>query len=177
MMPPDSHRRQPSGPDPEAVRGGAGAGGDPLVSTGPGQTARIATDLAGGLEPGDVVLLTGEVGAGKSTFARAAMRALGVEGAIPSPTFTIGRLYAGRGGLPVAHLDLYRISSIEQEDPGLLAEYLDPRGVVFAEWPGEGSGELLRRAKRSCTILIEHIDADRRLLRISPPGQAGPSQP
>jgi tRNA threonylcarbamoyladenosine biosynthesis protein TsaE len=115
-----------------------------------------------------MVLLTGEVGAGKSTLARAAMRALGVEGAIPSPTFTIGRLYHGRDGLPVAHLDLYRIGSIEEEDPGLLIEYLDPRGIVFAEWPGEDSDELLKRANRSRAILIEHIDRDRRSIRIGP---------
>ncbi|MEX0621070.1 MAG: tRNA (adenosine(37)-N6)-threonylcarbamoyltransferase complex ATPase subunit type 1 TsaE [Solirubrobacterales bacterium] len=139
------------------------------ASDSPEQTARIASELTISIEPGDVVLLTGEVGAGKSTFARAAMRALGVEGAIPSPTFTIGRLYQGYGSLPVAHLDLYRIGSIKEEDPGLLSEYLDPRGVVFAEWPGEDSAELVKRAKRSRKVLIEHIDRDRRSISISPP--------
>ena len=147
------------------------------VSESPEGTARIAAHMAEGLQPGDLVLLTDEVGAGKSTFARAAMRALGVEGAIPSPTFTIGRLYSGRGGLPVAHLDLYRIGSIEEEDPGLLTEYLDPRGVVFAEWPGGGSDELARRATRSRAVLIEHIDRDRRSITIRPPGATGASQP
>jgi tRNA threonylcarbamoyladenosine biosynthesis protein TsaE len=138
-------------------------------SAGPEQTAEIAASFAAELEPGDVILLTGEVGAGKSTFVRAAMRALGVEGAIPSPTFTIGRMYPGRGGLPVAHLDLYRIGSIEDEDPGLLIEYFDPRGIVFAEWPGTDSDELLRRARRGGRILIEHIDRDRRSIRIERP--------
>lgn len=138
-------------------------------SDSPEETARIASDLAAALEPGDVVLLTGEVGAGKSTFARAAMRALGVEGAIPSPTFTIGRLYHGRGCLPVAHLDLYRIGSIGDEDPGLLAEYFDPRGVVFAEWPGDDAVELLRRAERGWTVRIEHIDRGERSIRVGPP--------
>lgn len=157
------------GPDPEVTGGVVGPGPGEVVSVSPEQTAGIASRLAADLEPGDVVLLTGEVGAGKSTFTRAAMRALGVEGAIPSPTFTIGRLYAGRGGLPVAHLDLYRIGSIDEEDPGLLAEYLDPRGIVFAEWPGEGSGELVKRAKRSRTVLIEHIDRDRRSILIGSP--------
>jgi tRNA threonylcarbamoyladenosine biosynthesis protein TsaE len=142
-----------------------------FTSDDPAETARIASDLADGLEPGDVVLLNGEVGVGKSTFARAAMKALGVEGAIPSPTFTIGRLYYGRDRLPVAHLDLYRIGSIEEEDPGLLVEYLDPRGIVFAEWPGEGSNELIRRGKRSRTVMIEHVDRDRRLIRISGPAR------
>lgn len=139
------------------------------ISESPEQTAGMARSLAADLGPGDVVLLTGEVGAGKSTFTRAAMRTLGVEGAIPSPTFTIGRLYFGREGLPVAHLDLYRIETIEDEDPGLLAEYLDPRGVVFAEWPGGGSDELTRRAHRFRTVSIEHLDRDRRKISIGPP--------
>jgi tRNA threonylcarbamoyladenosine biosynthesis protein TsaE len=139
------------------------------VTTGsPQETAELAGELAGELAPGDVVLLTGEVGAGKSTLARAAMEALGVEGPIPSPTFTIGRLYEGRGGLPVAHLDLYRIESIEDEDPGLLSEYLDPRGIVFAEWPGAGAGELIRRARRIRRIEIAHLDRDSRSISISP---------
>lgn len=139
-----------------------------LTSDSPDRTAEIAAGLAGELEPGDVVLLTGEVGTGKSTLARAAMRALGVEGAIPSPTFTIGRLYAGRGGLPVAHLDLYRIASIEEEDPGLLAAYLDPGGIVFAEWPGTGAGELIRRAKRVRRVELAHLDRDRRSITVEP---------
>jgi len=158
-----------NGPDAERTGGVVGPGPEAVVSVSPEQTAGLASRLAADLEPGDVVLLTGEVGAGKSTFTRAAMMALGVEGAIPSPTFTIGRLYAGRGGLPVAHLDLYRIGSIDEEDPGLLVEYLDPRGIVFAEWPGESSGDLVRRAKRSRTVLIEHIDRDRRSILIGSP--------
>jgi tRNA threonylcarbamoyladenosine biosynthesis protein TsaE len=159
-------QHQSPGPDrgPEGHHPAAGE----VVSGSPEDTAEIAARLAAGLEPGDVVLLTGEVGAGKSTFARAAMRALGVEGAIPSPTFTIGRLYPGRGGMPVAHLDLYRIGSIAEEDPGLLAEYFDPRGILFAEWPGEDSGELIRQAKRSFTVSIAHIDRDRRSIRAEP---------
>ncbi len=139
-----------------------------LTSESPEQTAESAAALARELAPGDVVLLSGEVGAGKSTLARAAMRELGVEGPIPSPTFTIGRLYTGSAGLPVAHLDLYRIESIADEDPGLLHEYLDPRGIVFAEWPGSGSGELLHRASRSRLVELEQLDRDSRSIAIGP---------
>jgi DNA polymerase len=142
--------------------------GEHLVSGSPGDTVEIAARVSAGLEPGDVVLLTGPVGAGKSTFARAAMKALGVEGPIPSPTFTIGRLYNGRGGLPVSHLDLYRIGSINEGDPGLLAEYFDPRGIAFVEWPGDDSEELVRQAERSHLVSIEHIDRDRRSIRVEP---------
>jgi tRNA threonylcarbamoyladenosine biosynthesis protein TsaE len=122
--------------------------------------------MAAGLRPGDVVLLTGEVGAGKSTFARAAIRALGVQGAIPSPTFTIGRLY--RGHVPVAHLDLYRIGTVLDEDPGLLAEYFDPEAVVFAEWPGGDAAVIAENALRVVEVAIDHAGADRRIVRIGP---------
>jgi tRNA threonylcarbamoyladenosine biosynthesis protein TsaE len=132
----------------------------------PEQTAAVAASFARDLRPGDVVLLTGEVGAGKSTFARAALRELGVEGPIPSPTFTIGRLYEGDHGLRLAHLDLYRIGSIADEDPGLLAEYLDPAGIAFVEWPGVDRPELLRQAVRSSEVAVSHLDGNRREIRI-----------
>lgn len=146
---------------------------DPTSSDSPEQTAALAAAFARELRPGDVVLLTGEVGAGKSTFVRAALRELGVEGAIPSPTFTIGRLYEGEEGLRLAHLDLYRIGSIADEDPGLLVEYLDPAGIAFIEWPGEDRPELLRQAARGCEIAVSHLDGDRREIRIGP--FSGPS--
>ena len=79
---------------------------------------RLATDLA----PGDVVLVSGELGAGKTTLIRGACRALGVSEPVTSPTFTIGHRYSGR--VPVAHLDLYRLEGLEGEDPALLDDYL-----------------------------------------------------
>jgi tRNA threonylcarbamoyladenosine biosynthesis protein TsaE len=137
-------------------------------SDGPDETAEIAARLARSLSAGDVVLLTGEVGAGKSTFVRAALRELGVEGAIPSPTFTIGRLYHGRDGLPLSHLDLYRIASVADEDPGLLSEYLNPGGIAFVEWPGEDRPHLLANASRCVEIAIAHVDRDRRRITVGP---------
>lgn len=138
------------------------------ISESPERTAEIAASFARELEPGDMVLLTGEVGSGKSTFVRAVLTKLGVEGAIPSPTFTIGRLYKGEGGLRLSHLDLYRIGSIADEDPGLFDEYLDPSGIAFVEWPGEDRPELMGRAGRSCEVALAHLDRDRREIRISP---------
>ena len=88
------------------------------LSEGPEATERLAAELAGRLGPGDVVLVSGELGAGKTTFVRGAARALGVEEPVTSPTFTIGHVYAGR--LPVSHLDLYRLGGLEGEAPGLL---------------------------------------------------------
>jgi tRNA threonylcarbamoyladenosine biosynthesis protein TsaE len=144
------------------------------TSEGPDHTAAIAARFATQLRPGDVVLLTGEVGAGKSTFVRAVLRQLGVEGAIPSPTFTIGRLYRGADGQRLAHLDLYRISSLADEDPGLLSEYLDPTGITFVEWPGEERPHLLAGALRSAEVAISHAERDRREIRISAFEQAQP---
>jgi len=76
-------------------------------SDGPAATEALGAEVAAGLSPGDVVLVSGELGAGKTTFVRGASRALGVEGPITSPTFTIGRRY--RGDVSVAHVDLYRL--------------------------------------------------------------------
>jgi len=127
-------------------------------------TERLGRDLARDLVPGDLVLLKGEVGTGKSTFARAAMRELGVEGAIPSPTFTIGRTYRGR--VPVSHLDLHRVGSIGAEDPGLLNEYFGPEKVVFVEWPGESEADLTASAMRIRSVRLSHLGSDRRRIEI-----------
>lgn len=133
---------------------------------------RAGRDLARALEPGDVVLFRGEVGAGKSTMIRAVLRGLGVDGAIPSPTFTIGRSYeveaAGSvvpdGCLRLSHLDLHRMGSIEDEDPGLLADYFGPDRIALVEWP-EGREEYLAGlAGRLFEVRIAHRDEESRLL-------------
>lgn len=142
-----------------------------LVARGQEQTEAAGRNLAAVLEPGDVVLLVGEVGAGKSTLIRAAMRELGVEGAIPSPTFTIGRFYSETGQkAPVSHLDLYRLGEGEEEDPGLLAEYFGPDRITFIEWPGKTGEALAAEATRVFRVSVEHIDASSRKIRVEPPG-------
>lgn len=117
------------------------------------ETGRLAAKLALSLKPGDVVLISGEIGAGKSVFARSAMRRLGVTGAIPSPTFTIGREY--EGDVPVSHLDLYRLGSTTAEDPGLLSEYLTAERVAFIEWPGMDDAGILRPSGELFEVQIE----------------------
>ena len=73
--------------------------------------------------PGDVVLVAGDVGTGKTTFVRGACRGLGVSEPVTSPSFTIGQRYEGR--VPVSHVDLFRLDTLEGEDPALLDDYLD----------------------------------------------------
>src|ERR671915_501387 len=77
---------------------------------GPGETEAAGAELARRLGPGDVVLVSGDLGSGKTTFVRGACRALGVEAPVTSPTFVIGQVYAG--AVEVAHLDLYRLDSL-----------------------------------------------------------------
>src|SRR5690242_21911194 len=97
------------------------------------ETEALAAQFASSLAPGDVVLVEGELGAGKTTFVRGACRALGVDGVVTSPTFTIGQRYPA--DVPVSHLDLYRVADLGEEDPDLLEEYLGPDRIAFVEWP------------------------------------------
>jgi tRNA threonylcarbamoyladenosine biosynthesis protein TsaE len=130
-------------------------------SFGPDDTEAAGAELAARLAPGDVVLVAGELGAGKTTFVRGACRALGVTDPVQSPTFTIGRRYRGR--VPVSHLDLYRLEDLSSEAPGLLDDYLTGDAITFVEWPGRGEAELDRVAAR---VTIEHAGGDRRLIAV-----------
>jgi tRNA threonylcarbamoyladenosine biosynthesis protein TsaE len=133
------------------------------------ETEAVGAELAERLEPGDVVMVSGEVGAGKTTLIRGAARALGVVEPVTSPTFTIGQRYAG-GRLPISHLDLYRLEDLEGEDPALLDDYLGPDGVAFVEWPAAGEGRLGRPAVE---VRLEHVAEERRTIWISGPGRQG----
>jgi tRNA threonylcarbamoyladenosine biosynthesis protein TsaE len=135
------------------------------------QTEALAAELAAGLSPGDVVLVEGELGSGKTTFVRGACRALGVEGLVTSPTFTIGQRYPGR--VPVSHLDLYRVADLSNEDPDLLADYLVPDRVAFVEWPGGAVANIAALAHVAARVLVEHAGGDGRVVTIEAPLTAG----
>jgi tRNA threonylcarbamoyladenosine biosynthesis protein TsaE len=131
-------------------------------SHGPSETEAAGAELASSLSAGDVVLVSGELGSGKTTFVRGACRALGVEGPVTSPTFTIGQLL---GESPqVAHLDLYRLGSLAGEDPALLEDYLTPDRVGFVEWPAVAEPALERVVAR---VLLEHAGGDRRRITVA----------
>ena len=124
-------------------------------------TEAIGAGLAADLEPGDVVLVSGELGSGKTTLIRGACRALGVEGPVTSPTFTIGQRYRGR--LPISHLDLFRLQTLEGEDPGLIDDYLTTDSVAFVEWPAVAEPGIERIALR---VRLEHAGGDKRTITI-----------
>ncbi len=95
--------------------------------------AAIATSLAGGLRPGDVIALSGDLGAGKTTFARAVIAALGWPGEVPSPTYTLVQSYEPPDvRIPVWHVDLYRLSSPDEADALGLFE---TDAALIIEWP------------------------------------------
>lgn len=126
------------------------------------ETESAGAELAAGLQAGDVVLVGGELGAGKTTFIRGACRALGVGEPVTSPTFTLGQLYGGR--VEVAHLDLYRLTEIAREDSTILDDYLAPERIAFVEWPDLAEAALERIAAR---VRIEHAGGDRRTVEIA----------
>lgn len=96
-------------------------------------TLRFAGRLAELLRPGDAVLLHGDLGAGKSVFARGVARALGITGAMPSPTFTLLIPYEGRQKL--YHFDLYRLNDPEEFYAAGLDEFIGGDGIALIEWP------------------------------------------
>jgi tRNA threonylcarbamoyladenosine biosynthesis protein TsaE len=115
----------------------------------------LAAKAAAHLEPGDVVVLGGEVGSGKTTFIRAAVRSLGVEGRVTSPTYQIARGYEGAvDGRRVAvnHLDLYRLEALEDRDALELDDYLDPEAITFVEWAEPALGLI----ENPTLVLISH---------------------
>src|SRR3954465_3760183 len=124
------------------------------------ETEAVAAALAADLRPGDVVLVSGELGAGKTTFVRGACRALGVGVPVTSPTFTIARRYED-GRVPVSHLDLYRLDGLAGEEPELLADELAPDRVAFVEWP-EQAGRDLGDVAVAARGRLEPLGGDRR---------------
>jgi tRNA threonylcarbamoyladenosine biosynthesis protein TsaE len=127
-----------------------------LTSNSPAETEDAGRNLGETLRPGDVVLLTGELGAGKTTFVRGVAQGIGSHAPVASPTFQLVRVYPGR--VQLAHVDLYRVeNSTELRDLGL--EELAEQGAVVVEW-----GDRLE-VDGAAIIDIEHLGGDRRLIR------------
>src|SRR3954462_1629436 len=134
------------------------------LTAAPGEPERAGAELAARLQPGDVVLVSGELGAGKCTFVRGALHALGFDGPVTSPTFVVGHLHEGRYG-PLAHLDLYRLPGPDGEDPGLLAPFFWPRPIVFVEWP-EHARDAWPPERVAHRVRLAHAGGDRRRIEV-----------
>ena len=125
------------------------------------ETEALAAALAASLRPGDVVLVSGEMGTGKTTVVRGACRARGIDVPVTSPTFTIARRYED-GRVPVSHLDLFRLAEgLADEEPELLDDELAPDRVAFVEWP-EVAGDGLPGVHVAARVRLEHRGGDRR---------------
>ncbi|MFF2650960.1 tRNA (adenosine(37)-N6)-threonylcarbamoyltransferase complex ATPase subunit type 1 TsaE [Streptomyces sp. NPDC058045] len=153
---------------PAAVDGRAADGVAPQ-SAAPGATARITLNspeqtqqlgrrLAGLLRPGDLVMLTGELGAGKTTLTRGLGEGLGVRGAVTSPTFVIARVHPSLGdGPPLVHVDAYRLGGGLDEMEDLDLEVSLPESVIVVEW-GEDKVEEL--SEQRLHIVIDRATGD-----------------
>src|SRR5579859_1685766 len=122
----------------------------------PAETEEAGRRLGERLRAGDVVLLTGELGAGKTTFVRGVARGVGSSAPVASPTFQLVRVYPGR--VQLAHVDLYCIEN-SAEMSGLGLEELADQGAVVIEW-----GDRIE-VPEAAVIGIEHLGGDRRLIR------------
>jgi tRNA threonylcarbamoyladenosine biosynthesis protein TsaE len=134
-----------------------------LTTAGAAETEALGARLAADLGAGDLVLIEGEVGAGKTTLVRGAARALGVSDPVTSPSFSIGHRYRAGERLVVSHLDLYRLGGLEHEDPDLLADYLGEGRIAFVEWPPDAEREF---AGARLLVSLSHRGADRRRIEV-----------
>jgi tRNA threonylcarbamoyladenosine biosynthesis protein TsaE len=129
-----------------------------VVTRAPDETRKAAAAVAELLVPGDVVSLTGDLGAGKTTFVQGAARALGVQDPVASPTFVLVREY--RGDLPVYHLDVYRLDRLQEVIDLGFEDLLDPSGVIFVEW-GDAIEPLLPDEHLRVELRTDEDDARR----------------
>jgi tRNA threonylcarbamoyladenosine biosynthesis protein TsaE len=138
-----------------------------LTTKGADETESVGVAVGSQLEAGDLVVLTGDLGAGKTTFAKGVARGLGVTQRVTSPTFTIVQEYEGR--VPVAHVDVYRLDRIQELHDLGFEELLEGR-VTLVEW-GEAVAMVLPLDRIDVSIAMDDDD-DRRVLEIVARGPA-----
>jgi tRNA threonylcarbamoyladenosine biosynthesis protein TsaE len=129
-----------------------------LESASAEQTEELAARLARVLRPGDVVTVSGELGAGKTTFVRGACRALRIAVPVTSPTFTVGHRYPGDPD--VSHLDLFRFQGFSAAEWGDLEPYFEA-AITFVEWP-EAAADALPPVR--VEVRLSHVDPERRTI-------------
>jgi tRNA threonylcarbamoyladenosine biosynthesis protein TsaE len=139
-----------------------------LVTRGPEETRDLGAALADLLVPGDVISLTGDLGAGKTCLVQGAARSLGVQEPVGSPTFVLVREY--RGEIPVYHLDVYRLDRLQEVLDLGFEDLLDPGGVIFIEW-GDAIDPLLPDSYLEVELSISGDD-EMRLLAVTGRGSS-----
>jgi tRNA threonylcarbamoyladenosine biosynthesis protein TsaE len=130
-------------------------------------TRSLGRAVSEALRPGDVVALSGDLGAGKTAFVQGAADGLGARGPVVSPTFTLVREYAGR--VPVVHIDVYRLDRVQDVLDIGFDEYLDGRSVVFIEW-GDVIQGLLPESWLGVRLSLDDEDEARRTVDIAGTG-------
>jgi tRNA threonylcarbamoyladenosine biosynthesis protein TsaE len=140
----------------------------PLTTTGAQETEAVGAAVGSLLRIGDLVVLTGDLGAGKTTFAKGVARALGITQPVTSPTFTIVQEYDGR--MPLAHVDVYRLDRIQELHDLGFEELLEGR-VTVVEW-GEAIAQILPRDRIDVRIAMHDDDDTARVLDIVASGPA-----
>lgn len=130
-------------------------------------TQEVAARLAGILQPGDLILLEGDLGAGKTTFVQGLAKALGVAEAVTSPTFVLMNIYPTAPGFDLVHVDVYRLDRLSEVVDLALPEMLDDGAVVVVEWGERAAGALPPGHLR---IRIDAGAADERVVHLDPRG-------
>jgi len=142
------------------------AGPFEILSRSPEQTRRIGEGLGAALQPGDVICLQGELGAGKTTFAQGLAQGWGSLDSVSSPTFILVNVYRRADGAQLFHLDSYRLESVPEAEQLDLDSML-AQGALIIEWP-ERLGKLIPAERM--WITLEHVDEGGRQLRFKPQG-------
>lgn len=139
-----------------------------LRSASPADTRAVAAAVAGVVQPRDLILLAGDLGAGKTVFTQGLGAALGVTGPVTSPTFTLVRTYPGR--IPLIHADVYRLERLQDVIDLGLPELLDEGGVAVVEW-GDVAASTFAADFLSVRIEFDEADDDLRWIHVRPVGQ------
>jgi tRNA threonylcarbamoyladenosine biosynthesis protein TsaE len=139
-----------------------------LTTSSAHETREVASKVAALVEPGDLILLVGELGAGKTTFVQGFGRALGVVEPITSPTFTLAREYEG-SRISIHHLDVYRLEQIDEVLDLALPELLDSPAVTLIEW---GDAIIPALPAEYLEVRVEYgDDDDERVIGLRPVGK------
>jgi len=135
-----------------------------IITSSPEETFKLAASLAQKAEPGDTFALYGDLGTGKTIFAKGFAHGLDITEDITSPTFNLMEVYQGR--LPFYHFDLYRIETPDELDNLFFEEYWEGRGTSLIEWAERAEGRLPASA---AIVTLTYLDENRRRITIEYP--------